>query len=152
MKKLIDFVMPIKFFAAMIFFGFIVLYVIGGIAYSIITDNRIETAVPFIFIFQSIGLSVVIALVGSLFFNDIIIKGSRFFVRYFLFALLTFVLLTTSFLTFLSIPAEWVVFLFVTLLALFIGITIFLVINEQYFKKTGERYVSILNAYQKNLS
>ena len=152
MKKLLEFVMPIKFFAAMAFFGLIALYVVSGMLYVVITGNTIEYAVPFMFVFQSMVMSIVIAIFWSLFFNETISRKWRFFLRYILFSLSLFAFLTVCFFTFLAIPAEWVVHMFFVSIVVFIGTTIFLTINELHYRKTGERYMEILNVYKKNLT
>jgi len=151
MRKMTEFVMPIKVFASMMFFGLIILYVVGGILHNLLTGEVIEYAIPFIFVFQSAGLSIIIAAIWTLFFNENIIKKWRFFPRYTLFAPSTMILLAISFFTFLEIPTEWVVSLLIATSTVFIGTTIFLSINELYYRKTGERYVEILNVYKKSL-
>jgi len=152
MKRVIDFVMPIKVFAAMMFFGLIVLYVLSGMLYSTFTGQVVEYAVPFVFIFQSLGLSIVIALLWPLFFSETFIKKWRFFQRYSMFAVSMFTLLVACFYTFLAVPTEWARFWLLATLAFFAGTTVFFSLNELYYRKTGERYMEILNAYKSNLS
>jgi len=151
MKKLVEFVMPIKVFAAMMFFGLIVLYVVSGIAYAIITGQAIDYAVPFVFIFQSLGLSVVIALLWELLFNESIIKNWRFFRRYTMFSLSMLTLLMVCFFTFLAVPIEWARYWMFATLAFFAGTTVFFSLNELHYKKTGEQYMAVLNTYKKSL-
>ena len=151
MKKLVEFVMPIKIFAAMIFFGLIVLYVISGIINAVILGEAIEYAIPFVFVFQSMGLSIVISLLWALFFNNVVIKKWRFLHRYILFAMSILILLVACFFTFLAAPTEWAKAWFFVTMVVFIGTTIFFSLNELYYKKTGEQYMEILNTYKKNL-
>ena len=151
MRKLVEFVMPVKFFAAMIFFGLIALYVVSGILNSVIMGEAVEYFIPFVFVFQSMGLSIIIAILWALFFSEVIIKKWRFFRRYALFSLSILILLVICFFTFLTVPAEWARIWFFVTLVVFAGTTIFLSLNELYYKKTGERYMEILNAYKKNL-
>ena len=151
MKKIAEFVMPIKFFAAMIFFGLIVLYVASGILNSIIMGEIVEYAIPFVFVLQSMGLSIVIAMLWAFFFSDVVIKKWRFFKRYTLFALSMLVTLVICFFTILAVPTEWAKTWFFVTLVVFTGTTIFFSLNELYYKRTGERYMEILNAYKKNL-
>ena len=151
MKKLVEFIMPIKFFAAMAFFGLIALYVAGGILYVIVTGNAIEYAVPFVYVLQSAVLSLVIAALWALFFNETVSKRWRFFLRYTLFSLILFALLTVCFFTFLAIPSEWVKLVLAAAVVVFIGTTIFLTINELHYRKTGERYMEILNVYKRDV-
>ena len=151
MRKLTEFVMPVKVFAAMIFFGLIVLYVVSGILYTTITGDTIIQAIPFVFIFQSAGISVVIALLWGLFFGGSTVRKSRFFLRYILFALLMLTTIVVCFFTFLAVPMEWTWFWFLSISIIFIGTTVFLSFNELYYKRTGEQYVEILNTYKKSL-
>jgi len=151
MRKLTEFVMPIKVFAAMIFFGLIGLYVMSGMLYILITGEAITYAVPFAFIFQSAGISAGIALLWGLFFSETIARKSRFFLRYILFALLMLTTITICFFTFLAVPASWIWPWFLSTAIIFIGTTVFLSLNEFYFRKTGERYVEILNTYKRSL-
>jgi len=151
MRRLTEFVMPIKVFAAMIFFGLIGLYVMSGILYRIITGEAIVYAVPFLFIFQSAGVSVVIALIWGAFFHGSAIRKSRFFLRYLLFTLLMFTAFVVCFFTFLAVPVEWTWLWFGSTAIIFTGTTVFLSLNELYYKKTGERYVEILNTYKRSL-
>jgi hypothetical protein len=51
-KKLVDFVMPLKMFASAIFAGIIILYMVSGVAYALITGEAFEFSVPFVFVFQ----------------------------------------------------------------------------------------------------
>jgi len=151
MKKLVEFVMPIKIFGAMIFFGLVGLYMAGGVLHIIITGERIAYTVPFVYLLQSAGLSIVFATLWALFFDENIIKKWRFFPRYILFALSIITLLAVSFFTFLAVPVQWASSLLFVFLAVFSVTTIFLSLNELYFKKTGERYVEMLNTYKKSL-
>ena len=151
MRKLTEFVMPIKVFAAMIFFGLIGLYVASGILYTFFTGEAIAYAVPFVFIFQSAGISAVVALLWGLIFSGSTVRKSRFFLRYILFALLLFTALIICFFTFLAVPISWVWFWFGATFTIFLGVTVFLGLNELYYKKTGTRYVEILNTYKKSL-
>jgi len=151
MRKLTEFVMPIKVFAAMIFFGLIGLYVASGILYATVMGGVVEYAVPFVFVFQSAGMSAVIALLWALFFSEGILKNRRFFLRYTLFTLSLLLVLAICFFTFLAVPIEWARLWFLVAFVIVAGVTVFLSFNEFYLKKTGERYVEILNAYKKNL-
>jgi len=150
MRKLTEFVMPIKVFAAMIFFGLVGLYVSSGVLYTFFTGEAIAYAVPFVFIIQSAGISAVVALLWGLIFRSAVRK-SRFFLRYILFALLLLTTLVICFFTFLAVPISWVWFWFGATFTIFLGVTVFLGLNELYYKKTGQRYVEILNTYKKSL-
>ena len=152
MRKLTEFVIPIKVFAAMIFCGMIGLYVASGVLYAAITGSTLEhAAIPFVFVFQSAGITIVISLLWALFFNESLFKKQRFFMRYTLFSLSMFAILTVCFFTFLAVPAEWARFWLLATLIVFAGTTVFMSLNELFYRKTGERYVEILNTYKKSL-
>jgi len=152
MRRLVELVMPMKFFAAMIFFGLVALYVVGGVAHSIITNEAIEYAIPFVYILHSMILSLVFSVIWALFFSEEAGRRWRFFMRYTLFATIIFLTLIVSFFTFLAIPAEWAAALLLVMLVVFVGATSFLSVNEMYYRKTGERYMEILNSYKKSIS
>jgi len=152
MKRLIDLVMPMKFFATMMFFGLIALYVVAGMAQSIIANEAIEYAVPFIYILQSTILSLVFSVIWALFFSEEASKRWRFFIRYGLFAIIVFAALIISFFAFLAIPTEWAWTLLLVAVVVFFGVTVFLSVNEMYYRKTGERYMEMLNSYKKSIS
>jgi len=151
MRRLIELVMPMKLFAAMIFFGLIALYVVGGMAHSIVMNEVIEHAVPFIYILQSMILSLVLSVIWALFFSDEAGKKWRFFIRYTLFSIIMFTTLIVCFFTFLAIPDEWAGTLLLVASVVFVGVTLFLSVNEIYYRKTGERYMEILAAYKKDV-
>ena len=151
-KKLADLFMPIKIFAAMILCGLIMLYVVSGISYSIITGEVIEYTIPFAFVFQSMGISIVVSLLWGLFFHESMSKKWRFFPRYFLFSLIMLTILSISFFTILTVPLEWTIFWQGAVIIVFIGTTTFLSINEIYYRKTGERYLQALNTYKASIS
>jgi hypothetical protein len=79
MKKIMAFVLPIKAMAAMIFAGFICLYMISGILYAVVTGVEFNYMIPFAFVFQGLGLSVLISILWELFFGNTVIKKWRFF-------------------------------------------------------------------------
>ena len=135
----------------MMFFGLIVMYVLSGMLYTALTGQAIEHSVPFMFIFQSLGLSLVISLLWALFFNEIFIKKLRFFQRYTMFSLSMLILLAVCFFTFLAVPAEWARFWMFATLMFFAGTTVFFSLNELHYKKTGERYMEMLNTYKNTL-
>jgi hypothetical protein len=60
--------------AAMIFAGFICLYMISGILYTIVTGMEFNYMIPFVFVLQGLGLSVFISILWELFYGNVIIK------------------------------------------------------------------------------
>ena len=152
MKHLINFVMPLKIFAALMFTGLIGIYIVTAILHSIFTEDAMTSSISFVYLFQSVILSMLLSLFWSACFGQKIISHWRFFPRYVLFATSMILLLTISLFTFLTLPSHWTKSLFLLTLILFTsGVTVFLGLNEYLHKKTGERYLSILNEYQKTL-
>lgn len=152
MKQLINFVMPLKIFAALMFAGLIGIYVVTAILHSIVTGDVMTSSISFVYLFQSVILSMLLSLFWSACFGQKIISRWRFFPRYILFATSMLIVLTISLFTFLALPNHWIKTLFLLALILFTGgVTIFLALNEYLHKKTGERYLNVLNEYQKKL-
>jgi len=148
MKKLMEFVMPLKAFSAMIFAGLVILYMVSSVLYTHFTGIEYGYSIPFVFILQGIGLSVLISLLWGLYFSNVIIKKWRFFLRHIMFEISLLALLAICFFTFFAIPTElaniWliasgIVALFVIMLSS---------LSEMYFKKTGKRYTEILKNYK----
>jgi len=151
MNKLIRFSVPFKAFGAMIFSGLIILYMVSVFIYNIVTGNELEYSIPFILVLQGIGLSVLISLLWSLFFSNVIIKKWRFFIRHILFELSMLVLIAVSVLTFLAIPMDITKLWLIAIGAVFVFVIILFGLCEMYYKKTGKRYTEILKAYQETI-
>jgi len=151
MNKLIKFTIPFKAFAAMIFSGLIILYMVSVFIYTVVTGGELDYSIPFILVLQGIGLSVLISLLWSLFFSNVIIKKWRFFIRHILFELSMLVLVAVSILTFLAIPANLTKLWLIAVGAVSLFIIILFGICEMYYKKTGKRYTEILKAYKESL-
>jgi amino acid transporter len=151
MEKLMAFVMPLKAFAAMIFSGLIVLYMVSGVAYSLITDEAFEFAVPFAFVMQGLLLAVLISILWGAIISNTIIKKWRYFPRIILFTITVAILLIVSFLTFLAIPTEWSWFWLITNGIVCVAMIKLSIIGELYFKKTGKRYTEMLKNYQSKI-
>lgn len=152
MKQLIHFVMPLKIFAALMFAGLIGLYVATAILQHLFTGESITSYIPFLYLFHSVILSVVCAILWSVCLHHTLFKKWRFFPRYLLFAALMISLLSFSLFTFLALPEHWMPSSFFLVLCCFTGgITVFFALNEHMHKKTGERYLNVLSEYQKTL-
>ena len=151
MRKLMVFVMPLKGFAAMIFAGSICLYMIGSVLYAVVMGDEFNYAIPFIFVLQGLGLSILISILWGVFFSNVVIKRWRFFLRHIVFVLSLLALLTICFLTFLTIPTDWSKLWLITVAILAIGITLISILCEMYFRKTGRRYTEILKTYKESI-
>ena len=152
MKKLITVSVPIKAFASMLFAGIMVLYMVSGVAYNIITGEAFEYAIPFVFVIQAVLLSTVISALWTVFLGDTMIKKWRFTKRLIMFKLSLLLLLALCFFTFLAIPANWTIPWFVSILAVSVFVVILALLSEVYFKKTGERYTEALKQYKERTS
>jgi len=152
MKKIMAFVLPIKSMAAMVFAGFICLYVVSSIIYSTIKNMEFNHTIPFIFILQGLGLSILISFLWELFFSNIVIKNWRFFLRHLLFELSLMVLLAICFLTFLAIPTDLGKLWLIVIGIVAAGIIIVSGIGEMYYKKMGKRYTEVLKTYKSNIT
>ena len=150
MKKLMDFVVPLKAFAAMLFAGLMILYMVSGVAYSFLLGEAFDYAIPFIFVLQGLGLSMVISILWGVFISDTLIKKWRFVRRCIAFKLSIIPFLALCFFTFLAIPTDWTIPWFIAILAVSVFAVVLAMASEVYFKKTGERYTAALNQYKIN--
>ena len=151
MNKLVKFSIPFKAFGAIIFSGLIILYMVTVFIYKNVTGVELDYNIPFILVIQGIGLSVLISLLWSLFFSNVIIKKWRFFIRHILFELSMLVLVAISILTFLAIPTNLTKLWLIAVVAVSVFVIILFGICEMYYKKTGKRYTEILKAYQETI-
>ena len=150
MKKLIVLSTLIKAFAAMLFAGFVVLYMVGGVLYAYFVDSAFDYTISFIHLLLSIGFSTLLALFWGICFSDVVIKKWRFFFRYLLFDFLALLLLATSFIVSSRVAIEWsILWLFVACVITLFSIVLAL-LREWYFRKTGEHYTELLKLYQSN--
>jgi phosphatidylserine synthase len=151
MKKMMAFVLPLKSMAAMIFAGFICLYMGSSILYAVFTGIEFNYSIPFVFILQGLVLSVLISILWELFFSNIIIKKWRFFLRHLIFELSLLALLAVCFFTFLAIPTDWAKLWLLVVGIIGVGIITISSISEMYYKKTGKRYTEMLKTYKSTI-
>ncbi|MCL2874508.1 MAG: hypothetical protein FWE29_06235 [Defluviitaleaceae bacterium] len=150
MKKLTNFIAPIKSFAAQMLAGLIILYMVTGVLYASATGADFEYNIPFIFILQGIALTMMIALLRELILGDIFIKKWRFFKRILTFCILLKALFAISFFVFFSIPTSWAYLWLIAIGVLMFGTTLIFGLSEMYYRKTGEWYTEILRVYKEN--
>jgi len=148
MNKLMKFTIPFKTFASMVFAGIMILYMVSSFLYATVTGVEFDYTIPFIFILQGLGLSVMISLLWGLFFSNVLIKKWRFFTRHILFELSLIILLAICFFTFLAIPTDWAKLWLIVIGIVSVFVIVLFGICEMYYKKTGKRYTEILKAYQ----
>jgi len=151
MKKLITFVMPMKLIAGGVLFGLIAFYMVVGAIYAWFTGAEFEYSIPFAFIWQGAALAVAIAVLWEVFFGEMIIKKWRFFKRAIVFNISLIALIAICFLTSFALPTDWAYLWLIGVGVITLGIAVMSGLNELYYKKTGERYVEILNAYKESL-
>ena len=147
-RKLAEVTQPIKAVASMLFAGLVCMYMVSGVLYSFFTGAEISYSIPFIFIIQGMGLTVVIAILRELIFSDFLIKKWRFFHRMAVFSVLLIALLTLGALTFLAIPAEFTFLWLISACVIALGATVIFGISEVYYRRTGEWYNEMLRVYK----
>jgi hypothetical protein len=150
MKKLMDFVIPLKFIAGGILAGLIGFYMVVGTLYAKITGLEFEYSIPFAFILQGAALATAIAVLWEIFFGENIIKKWRFLHRALSFNFLLIILIAICFLTSFALPTDWAYLWLIGVGCIALGIAVMSGLIEVYCRKTGERYNEILRIYQKN--
>jgi len=148
MKKLVDFITPVKSFAAMMLAGLVILYMVTGTAYALVTGADFDYSIPFVFILQGAGLTMIIALLREIILSDRIIKKWRFFRRMMLFSLALLLLFAVSFFVVFAIPAGWAYLWLAATALLMAGMTVIFGLSEFYYKKTGDWYTQMLQVYK----
>jgi len=151
MKKIFYWSVPIKSFTAMIFAGFIILYMITGTFYSFITSEPFEFAIPFMFAIQSVILSIIISVLWIFIFSEIFIKTMRYFLRLIIFSLTLLPVFAVFLLVIFAVPADWTKLWLVITGLIFIGLIIISLLFECYFRLIGKRYTDILKDYKLNM-
>jgi len=145
MKKILFWSVPIKSLAAMIFAGFIIIYMIARSLYALIAGGNHEYVIPFAFAIHSAVLSVVIAVLCALIFSEGIIKKMRYYKRVAIFIAVLTPLLVVH--TWLFFSLMWVI----VAGAVGIGVIVGMVIVDRYFKLLGRQYTDVLESYKAKL-
>ena len=153
MKKIIEWSALLKTLAAMLFAGFICLYIVGGILYAWFIDESFPYTISFVHLLKSIGYATVISLLWGLCFGGIVIRKWSFWKRQLLFKLSLAALFTSSVFLLRAVESEWKI-LWLTVAGV---ITLFAIVlsyvSEWYFRKTSKEYTEVLKVYQlKNLN
>jgi len=142
MKKLLLWSVPVKSLAAMLFAGFIFLYMMVGSFHSFMTEEVFEFAIPFAFAVQSAVLSALIAMLYASIFSEIAIKKMRYFQRMVIFLLLLIPLLAVHVWLFYSVI--WII----VAVAIGVGILVGSLVLDRYFKLVGKRYTNALEVFK----
>ena len=150
MKKIIELTTPIKAFAAMLFAGFICLYMAGGVLYVNFVDTSFDYTISFIHLLKGIGFSTLLSLLWGISFSDVVIKKWKFFHRYLLFDFSLLILAALSFLISSLISIEWSALWLISAIILYIFAAVLALLCELHFRKTGDQYTELLKIYQAN--
>jgi len=149
MKKMIYWTVPVKAFTVMVFAGFIILYMVTGTGYALITGEAFEYAIPFMFALQAAGLSIVISVLYALLFSDVLIKKMRYFKRLIIFSLSLIPVLALSFWIFNAVG--WNSLWLIIGGMIIIGLIIMSILFEVYLNMIGRQYTDVLKIYQEKI-
>ena len=148
MRRIIELSVPIKAFAAMIFAGIIILYMVSGFMYSLFAGGEFEYSIPFVFALQGLGLSTVISVIWGIFFSDVVVKKWRFFKRFMAFTLSLLPFLALCFFTFLAIPTDWTIPWIISTSVVAVFIVVIAALYELWFKRAGRHYTEALKIFK----
>ena len=148
MKKIIELTTIIKSFAAMLFAGFVCLYIFIGIVYAAFVDDSFTYAISFVHLLKGIGLATLISLTWGLCFSDVVIKKRTFLKRQILFKVSLAILLAFSFYTFTVIESGWAILWLIVAGTIIAFVIVLSYLSEWYFRKTSKRYTELLKIYQ----
>jgi uncharacterized membrane protein YfcA len=114
-------------------------------------DEPFDYSIPFIFVLEGIGLSLLIATLWTLIFNERANRKRRWFPRLIIFAVSLMALLAICLLVFVAIPTEWAKLWLIVAGCVAFGVVVLSVIAELFFRATGKKYTEILKEYQANV-
>ena len=140
MKKLIQFLMPVKTLAAMVFSGLMCAYVAAGALYGLIIYPAFEYTVPFIFVIQGVVMSIVIAALWEYLLGGFWIKKMRYLPRLVIFVASMTVLLTLGLLAFIPWHTNEAKLWLIVAGFFIAAIGAFSIIGEAYYRLTGKKY------------
>lgn len=152
MKKFITMTATLKAFAAMLFAGFICLYMIGGVGYSMFIDGAFDFTISFIHLVMAIGFTMSVSLLWGVCFGHVVIKKRAFVSRYALFVFMLVMMLAITFLYFSFLTTPWNPLWLTTATLIVAFVMVLSVVSEWYFKKTGEHYTDVLRIYQSQIN
>jgi len=141
-------VLSLKTLAALLFAGFICAYIVAAYLYAAVIGEPSTFSLPFIFIYEALGLSVVIAVLWRVLFNEQRAQKRRFFPRLIIFAVLLMLALVVCLLIFFPFHTNWAK-LWLLVAGAVVGVVILLsIVAELYLRQTGRRYTELLREYQ----
>jgi len=148
MKKFIELTTIVKTFAAMLFAGFVCLYIFGGIMYAIFVDDSFTYSISFIHLVKSIIFAMLISVLWGVSFSDVVIKKCPFYKRQILFKVSLALLFAFCFIMFSIIESNWEIIWLVIAGIMIVFVVVLSYLSEWYFRKTSVRYTEILKIYQ----
>ncbi|WP_088809126.1 MULTISPECIES: hypothetical protein [Listeria] len=149
MNKIMAYILPMKNFAAMIFAGFIILYMVTGVLFGAIYNTDFDYKIPFTFVLQGLVLALLISCLWSILFNNK--RKSRTFIRLIIFAIILIGLVKISALALLTLSLQWVSLWIAVTAIIAVGLIVIAILGELFFRKEGKRYTEKLKEYQANL-
>jgi len=150
MKKILSFIMPVKSLAALFFAGLMCAYMVAGALYAAFEEPSFQYTIPFIFVLEGVGLSIVTALLCEFLLSDRWIKKMRYLPRLLIFAVAMIAALTACLLIFFQWHTNEAKLWLIVAGLVVAAIGVLSIIGEVYFRKTGKKYTEILKQYQSN--
>jgi len=151
MNKLMQWLMPAKTVAALVFAGLVCAYMAAGALYAGVTGVAFGYTVPFIFLIQGVVLSVAIGLLWTGLLAEQRPHKLRYLPRLVVFCVGLVVALSLCFLNFFLMHTDWAKLWLIVAGLVVAGVVGLSVLAEAYFRATGKTYSDILKAYQANL-
>jgi len=148
MKKMMNFLVPVKFVAGGVLAGLLGFYMVVGALYAYLRGLDFVYSIPFAFVIQGAVLAILIAAVWELCMGDTIIKKWRFVARAWLFNGLLAVLVGVCFATSFVLPADWAYVWLTGAGVITVGFAVMAGLYEWYCRRVGKRYTEALHRYQ----
>jgi uncharacterized membrane protein YfcA len=149
MKKLMAVVLPMKNFAAMIFTGFIALYLVTGTLYAVCANAEFDFKIPFVFVLEGMALSLIISALWSALFSEK--RKCRAYIRLIAFAAALAASVIAGAFAFPVIPDRWSALWVAVTCCIVLGVIVMAILGEAYYRREGKRYTKALREFQANL-
>ena len=150
--KLLQWLMPVKNLAALIFAGLMCGYMAAGALYSVLKPYPFNYTIPLIFLLQGLGMSIVTAVLWTVLLGDDRPHKARYLPRLVLFGVLLVVALSLCFLNFFALHTDWAKLWLIVAGVVLAGVAGLSVLGELYFRATGRKYTALLRTYQEKLT
>jgi len=151
MKKLMQWVMPAKNLAALVFAGLVCAYMVAGALIPVVTGVPFNYTVPFIFLLQGVVLSIVVAILWLALLGDQVSHRTRYLPRLAIFCVLAAVAGGLCLLNFFLMHTDWAKLWLIVAAAVVAGVVVLSLLGELYFRRTGKKYTEFLRVYQGTL-